>query len=215
MCANFKPIKREHINHFISAPQSGLAYAEEAWPGSLCPILTTGEQADSGMEWKIARFGLVPFWSNDLKISRKTYNVRSETAETKPSFRSAWKARRFALVPMTCFFEPNYASGKAVRWRIYRNDHAPFTVAALWETWKNPASSELLYSFSMLTINADQHSLMRQFHAPEDEKRSLVVVAPENRITWLTASHHDAIALLQDIPCNEFVSEAAPLQRNR
>lgn len=36
----------------------------------------------------------------------------------------------------------------------------------------------------MLTINADDHSFMRQFHKPEDEKR-MVVILPE--------SHYEAI----------------------
>ena len=39
----------------------------------------------------------------------------------------------------------------------------------------------------MLTINADEHSLMRNFHRPEDEKR-MVVILPEGRYgDWLDA----------------------------
>ena len=33
----------------------------------------------------------------------------------------------------------------------------------------------------MLTINADNHPFMSQFHKPEDEKRSIAVIEPENR----------------------------------
>lgn len=39
----------------------------------------------------------------------------------------------------------------------------------------------------MLTINADEHPLMRQFHKPGEEKR-MVVVLPEDRYSaWLAA----------------------------
>lgn len=32
------------------------------------------------------------------------------------------------------------------------------------------------WSLSMLTVNADEHPLMRRFHKPGDEKRSVVVL---------------------------------------
>lgn len=214
MCANFKPIKRENLNLFLHVETAALAYDEEAWPGSMCPLIYCNESAEEGM-LHLANFGLVPSWAKDRKIGRSTYNCRSETASSKPSFRAAWKAKRFALVPMEGFYEPNYQTGKAVRWQIYRHDGEPFTVAALWETWHNPATNSVLHSFSMLTMNADQHPLMAQFHAPEDEKRSLVVIAPEHRLTWLNASHTDAIALLHPLPSQEFTSAPAPLHRRR
>ena len=41
-------------------------------------------------------------------------------------------------------------------------------IAGLWASWKSP-KGELLYSYTMLTINADGHDLMQQFHKPTDE----------------------------------------------
>lgn len=35
-------------------------------------------------------------------------------------------------------------------------------------------------SFSMLTINAGKHPLMCRFHKPGDEKRSVVLLDPDN-----------------------------------
>ena len=61
---------------------------------------------------------------------------------------------------MHAFYEPNYESGKAVRWRIERADGQPFCLAGIWERRmhdEGPAH----WSFSMLTINADEHPLMR------------------------------------------------------
>ena len=43
----------------------------------------------------------------------------------------------------------------------------------------------MVFSFTMLTINADGHELMQQFHKPTDEKR-MVVILPEARYRdWL------------------------------
>ena len=43
----------------------------------------------------------------------------------KPSFRNAWKKRQFCGVPTDAFYEPNYETGKAVRWPIERVDDQP------------------------------------------------------------------------------------------
>ena len=37
-----------------------------------------------------------------------------------------------------------------------------------------------LASFTMLTINADAHPLMRRFHRPDDEKRMLVLLGAQD-----------------------------------
>jgi len=39
----------------------------------------------------------------------------------------------------------------------------------------------------MLTVNADEHPIMRQFHKAEDEKRTPVIIQPEHYIRWLGA----------------------------
>ena len=39
----------------------------------------------------------------------------------------------------------------------------------------------------MLTINATDHPLMKRFHKPDDEKRSVVVLDDDDWDAWLTA----------------------------
>ena len=46
----------------------------------------------------------------------------------------------------------------------------------------------------MLTVNADTHSVMRQFHKPEDEKRSVVIV--DDPVQWLSQDLDDPLSLL-------------------
>ena len=157
--------------------------------------------------YRISKSG--PFWSKDDKASRHTYNARTETVASKPSYREPWKKRRYALVPMAAFYEPDYETGKALRWKIERHDKRAFTVAAIWDFWKQP-TGEGLHSFSMLTINADDHPVMGRFHAPSDEKRSLVIVPPERREAWLEATPEEAKGFLVPMPAGEFTASPSP-----
>ena len=77
---------------------------------------------------------------------------------------------------------------------IHREDNEPFTVAALYEIVK--IGEQIIRSMTMLTINADNHPFMSQFHKPEDEKRSIVVIEPEHLKDWLNMTHESAYKLL-------------------
>lgn len=128
---------------------------------------------------------------------------------SKPSYREPWKKRRYALVPMAAFYEPDYETGKPVRWKIERQDQRVFTVAAIWDYWKKP-TGEGLHSFSMLTINADDHPVMGRFHPHGDEKRSLVIVPPDHRDAWLRATPDQASSFLVPMPADEFTAAPSP-----
>ncbi|MFQ2693142.1 SOS response-associated peptidase [Aeromonas caviae] len=112
-----------------------------------------------------------------------TMNARAETVGEKPTYRRAWQQGQLCLVPMTGFFEPCYESGKAERWRISMADGTPFAVAGIWRAWQEEQG--YTFSFSQLTINADTHPLLRRMHKPGDEKRSLVIVSPDDYDAWL------------------------------
>ncbi len=113
-------------------------------------------------------------------------------------------------MPTTGFYEPNYASGKAERWLIRRVDGDPFALAGIWEARRGDDGA-LQHSFSMLTINADGHAIMGRFHAPDDEKRSVVVVDPAHYRDWLQVQDEaDARALLTLFDVSDFTTEAAP-----
>ena len=227
MCTNYRPTARDLVHEQLDLSPPGFAYPEEVYPQALAPLLvapraqqpprpTEGEDlapTSPWAEWREAMFGLVPFWSDDLKIARHTCNARTETVAEKPSYRGPWRQRRFGLVPMQRFYEPDYATGRAVRWRIERRDGAPFTVAAIWDVWAGPAVDgppRRLHSFSLLTINADGHPVMGRFQKPGDERRSLVVVPSDSRAAWLRADAEAARALLVPMPPDEFTSAPDP-----
>lgn len=170
-------------------------FPDESYPGFDSPIVVKSHQTGR-VACGLAKFGLIPSWAKDDKISRHTYNARSETAAEKPSYRGAWRQRQFGLVLVDNFFEPSYESGKAVRFRIELATQEPFAIASLWDRWTDPATGERVVSFSMLTVNADQHPIMRQFHKPGDEKRTPVIIRPELFEAWLGADQVRAAELM-------------------
>jgi len=56
-------------------------------------------------------------------------------------------------------------------------------VAGIWRAWQEEQG--YTFSFSQLTINADTHPLLQRMHKPGDEKRSLVIVSPDEYDAWL------------------------------
>jgi putative SOS response-associated peptidase YedK len=144
-----------------------------------------------------------------------TMNARAETVGQLRSFSGAWKRNQLCLVPMTAFYEPSYENGSAVRWGIGMADKAMFAVAGLWREWETEAGLE--YSFTQLTINADEHELMRRFHKPGDEKRALVIVPQNEWDDWLNCTDTEyARSFLRHFPATNMTSwECAVPPRGR
>jgi putative SOS response-associated peptidase YedK len=211
MCANYVPVTDLERMKLFFAVMRGDPVPEETWPGYAAPFVRQSREQAMGHEREaaIGLFGLVPHWSKDLAIGRRTYNARSETAAEKPSFRDAWRYGRRCIVPAESIYEPNWEGGRAVRWRIRRRDGAPMGIAGLWGAWRGPDGGQLL-SFTMLTINADGHALMQRFHKPEDEKRMVVVLPEADYDRWLDAPVGETAAFLQRWSADEFEAEPAP-----
>jgi putative SOS response-associated peptidase YedK len=105
------------------------------------------------------------------------------------------------------FFEPCYEAGRAVRWQIRTKSNEPFGIAGLWQRWVDPQSADIEVSFTMLTINADSHPVMRRFHRPADEKRTPVVLLAHLFDAWLAATHETAPSFLDLALLPELVSK--------
>jgi hypothetical protein len=68
----------------------------------------------------------------------------------------------------------------------------------------------LVVSFSMLTVNADDHPVMCQFHKPGDEKRTPVIIAPGLHDTWLGSDVLKATELMSWAHMPRLIACAAP-----
>jgi len=179
--------------HFdLELPSSAAHDVFPTYPGPIVLKSHNTERTAIGL----ARFGLIPSWAKDENFGRKTYNARVETVSEKPSYKNAWLKRHYALAIADAFYEPNYETGKAVRSSIRQANGDPMGIASIWDTWTEPETGELIVTFSMLTINADEHALMNRFHKPEDEKRTIVPLKPELFQDWLNATPDTAKDLL-------------------
>jgi putative SOS response-associated peptidase YedK len=99
------------------------------------------------------RWGLLPFWSKDLRDGARMINARAETAASKPAFRKAFESRR-CLVPAGGFYEWKREGKLKQPWYMTRADGAPLTMAGLWET-RRDGDGEPLESFTILTTSAN------------------------------------------------------------
>ncbi len=224
MCSHYEstydPAKlKQHFGVDLPGPLA----RRDVWPGYLSTFVRRHPRADVGdeavppREGLLGSFGLIPGWSKDAKIARRTYNARSETVAEKPSFRDAWRRAQHCIIPLDAFFEPDWRSGKAIPTRISLASGEPMGVAGLWASWKDGEGElgpkgEWVHSFTMLTVNADGHPLMKHLHKPEDEKRMVVILPPERFDDWLHAGAGESAEFLQVFPAEKLAAQTAARQ---
>lgn len=220
MCSHYQSIKERerYLRHFGVEPPTDLG-KYDVWPGYAATFIRRQPNADAGDDAVPPRqalpglFGLIPHWATDTTIGRHTYNARSETVATKPSFRDAWKNAQHCIIPIDAFYEPDWRSGKAVATRIACIDDQPMGIAGLWTSWPSPKGP--IHSFTMLTINADTHALMRQFHKPVDEKRMVVILQPDNYDHWLHARPEQSMDFMRQYPADRLcVTDSTQMQKS-
>ncbi|HJV80434.1 SOS response-associated peptidase [Noviherbaspirillum sp.] len=211
MCANYLPSTHHQLQQFFGVAPPDSDYPAEAFPGYMAPMirLPRADAVPGDRACALGMFGLVPGWA-DSKLARQTYNARTETVASKPSFRHAYKHHQFCVIPLRSFYEPSYESGKVVRYEIADADGAPLGVAGIWEYKQDGGNGLPLLSFSMLTINADGHALMQRFHKPGDEKRMMVILDPERYDAWLHCPVEEAERFFVRYPSERLVARPAP-----
>lgn len=137
-----------------------------------------------------AQWGLVPHWvksASDAKLrAPKLVNAKSDTASTGTAFRDAWLNGQRCIVPMAAFYEDDLRSGKAVPTRVARVDGKPMGVAGLWARWQG-AQGEVIISYCLLTVNANNHALLHRYGQPGSEKSMPAILNEGAYDAWLTA----------------------------
>ncbi|BCG05528.1 DUF159 family protein (plasmid) [Paraburkholderia sp. PGU19] len=209
MCTSYEANPNDVWDVFSLFPVPNFDYKREIYKDYYAPIFRHG---DNEFETVPASFGIVPrrHIPPGVKVF-DTMNARSDSVDQKRSFSSAWKNLQLCLIPCVTFFEPDYETGKAVRWRIGTASGDPLAIAGLWRQWKE-ADGSLSLAFTMLTVNSDEHPLMRRFHKPADEKRSVVIVPPSGYADWLSCrSADEARSFLQLYPAEAMHAEPYPL----
>ena len=128
-------------------------------------------------EAKTMNWGLVPSWAKDPSSAARLINCRSETAATKPSFRSAFQSRR-CLVIADGYYEWERAGKQKLPWHIHRTDEQPFAMAGLWETWQPDKASSPLLSCTVLTTNSNKRTAFLHERMP-------VILSSDDEEVWL------------------------------
>ena len=211
MCNLYHMAPREHVErYFRTALPDG--YREAAvGPYNAGLILRRG---GGGLQPVMAQWGMVAPDSTARRPASRailTNNARAESVATRPTYRDAWRRGQRCLIPCAWYQEPNWETGRNIWWRLQRADGAPWALGGLWSEWTDPASGEIVPSFTMLTINCDGHPLLGRLHKPDpqlppdaQDKRSVVPLEPADWDAWLDGDEAVARALLQVPPADRF-----------
>ncbi|HOT30120.1 MAG TPA: SOS response-associated peptidase [Candidatus Ozemobacteraceae bacterium] len=140
------------------------------------PVLLLRRNASTGSrEFAHALWGFLPSWAGEKPV-KPLINARSETAATKPAFRTAFRRRR-CLVPATGFYEWKAEAGKRNPWYFRMRDGGLFAFAGLWETSVSPDGGE----FDTCTIlTTSPNELVAAVH-----DRMPCILPPESWPAWL------------------------------
>lgn len=135
-----------------------------------------------------ARWSLTPPWSDTLDTPYPTFNARSETAATKPTFRQAVKHSR-AIVPASGYFEW-HTQGRVKTPHYIHPPHASvWGLAGLFSLWSDGSHS--LVTATILTREAP--AALEWIHP-----RSPIALAPEDWSAWLDPRVEGTQTLIDD-----------------
>jgi len=135
------------------------------------------------------RWGLIPSWAQDLKIGNRLLNARADTVAEKPSFRSAYKARRRCLIVADGFYEWKAAGKRKQPFLIRRPGGELFAFAGLWEKWDGDKPVE-----SCTILTTDANAKIAALH----DRMPVILTAPAEFEQWLSAD--DVKSLLRPLP---------------
>lgn len=222
MCNRYRPPSRDDIlQRWLPEMQSPPPEWSEVFPRRTGPFLRARE--GGALELVSGRWNLVPGYFKkpleEFKLS--TNNARWEDkVRSSAVFKPSWDAGRRCIIPAEWFNEPNWESGKHVPWKFAAADGRPMGLAGLWNRWHGPAGL-VLESYTMITINADSHELMRRMHKPEvgkdkkplpaelQDKRMVVVLDDDAQQVWLHGTPAEAEQVVRQWPPENF--SAGPL----
>ena len=218
MCTRYiTPEQADIERHWHVGARNPVRWAHDMFPGYQGPFIRAArDSTEQARELVAGQWALIPWFAKERKLKYPTCNARSEELSGKASYKHPWARGQRCIIPALAFFEPCWETGRHIPWRFTRPDGAPWGLAGLWNTWTDPATGELVESYTMLTINADGHSLMGRMHRPDpkrppemQDKRSVVPIEAEDVDTWLCAPVQQASQLVRLAPAEAFEGAAA------
>ncbi|ERJ35111.1 hypothetical protein L810_2255 [Burkholderia sp. AU4i] len=72
------------------------------------------------------------------------------------------------------------------------------------------------HTMAMITVTGEGHPIFSRMHKPDDEKRAVVILHPDDWEEWLTTPNVEAArAMLRLYPVDEMATEAASVLPGR
>jgi putative SOS response-associated peptidase YedK len=168
-------------------------------PSQAVPAVIQNRES-GGREVRPFRWGLVPSWAKDPTIGNRLINARSETAASKPAFRTPLRDRR-CLILADGFYEWKREGARKQPYYITLRDGAPFAFAGLWDHWA-PADGQPLETCTILTTTPN--AVLQPIH-----DRMPVILPPDAHTVWLDPTLRDVArvqALLTPYPADAMIA---------
>lgn len=216
MCNRYHPGRADQFYDEFKAEPPANFPPGPLFPRSLGVFLRRARDiTEFAREGVAGQWALIPPFAKSPKVNYSTNNARIESVATAASYKAAWARGQRCIIPASEFWEPNWESGRNEWWSFRRADGRLWALAGLWNAWTDRATGEMHESYTMLTMNADSHPLMRRMHKPDSQlgpdqqdKRSVVILEREDYDAWLGAPVDDALQLVRLAPVRVF--EAGP-----
>lgn len=151
----------------------------------------------------LMRWGLIPCWAKDAAIGNRMINARAETLAEKPAFKRPLKSQR-CLVPATGFYEWRREGKVKQPYLFGLTDEPIFAFAGLWDAWRDPASGDKVYSYTVIT--SAPNPLMAPIH-----DRMPVILDRHAESIWLDPTVDDPellVSLLKPYPAEPMTAFA-------
>eukprot|EP01127_Copromyxa_protea_P022728 TRINITY_DN830_c0_g1_i1.p1 TRINITY_DN830_c0_g1~~TRINITY_DN830_c0_g1_i1.p1 ORF type:complete len:306 (-),score=46.65 TRINITY_DN830_c0_g1_i1:28-945(-) len=152
-------------------------------PGKFQPVLVV---SSDGHQLVTMKWGLVPSWSDGS--SEKPVNARCETLTSKPMFKKPVKSGRCIV-----FVEGYYEWTPVPKQAHYVKSatHKVMMLAALYDTWVNKQTGEVLRSYTIITVPSNLKLSWLHDRMP-------AILTEDQMETWLEAKDvQEAIATLR------------------
>lgn len=135
------------------------------------------------------RWGLVPFWADNINTGYSMINARSESLSKKKSFSKPFKSQR-CVIPASGFYEWKRTDQGKTPFYIFQKRSELMNFAGLYEEWK-PDDGEPVKSFTIITTSANKP-------VSELHDRMPAMLLDEEVNEWLDPANNDTAAL-QDL----------------
>jgi len=203
MCftVNVNLIKEELQNRYgatlIDPDKYRPSYYYHAFGLPSLPAICSGDTS----RIQLLKWGLIPSWTKGIDqaniIRYKTFNARSESINTKPSFTSSFRTKR-CIIPVRGFFEWQHVGNEKIPWYIYHSENEVISIAGIYDDWIEDNTGEVFSTFSIVTTEANE--LMARIH--NSGKRMPVILDRSSEKEWINISitHEEALGLLTPCP---------------